>query len=36
MILNNRVSQKLEIIGFKEPVKKSTSWIQGRYKSGAA
>lgn len=28
MILNNKVSQKLEIIGFKESVKKSTSRIQ--------
>ena len=26
--MNNKVSQKLEIIGFKEPVKKSTSRIQ--------
>ena len=29
MILNNKVSQRLEIIGFKESVKKSTSRIQG-------
>ena len=28
MILNNKVLQKLEIIGFKESVKKSTSRIQ--------
>lgn len=32
MILNNKVSQKLEIIGFKESVKKSTSRIQDVYK----
>lgn len=30
MILNNKVSQKLEIIGFKESVKKSTSRIQAK------
>ena len=29
MILNNKVSQKLEIIGFKESVNKSTSRIHG-------
>ena len=29
MILNNKVSQRLEIIGFKGAVKKSTSRIQG-------
>ena len=28
MILNNKVSQRLEIIGFKGAVKKSTSRIQ--------
>jgi len=28
MILNNKVSQRLEIIGFKGSVKKSTSRIQ--------
>ena len=28
MILNNKVLQRLEIIGFKESVKKSTSLIQ--------
>ena len=28
MILNNKVLQKLEIIGFKESAKKSTSRIQ--------
>lgn len=28
MILNNKVAQKLEIIGFKESVNKSTSRIQ--------
>lgn len=28
MILNNKVSQRLEIIGFKESVKKLTSRIQ--------
>ena len=28
MILNNKASQKFEIIGFKESVKKSTSRIQ--------
>ena len=28
MILNNKVLQKLKIIGFKESVKKSTSRIQ--------
>ena len=31
MILNNKVLQKLEIIGFKESVKKSTSRIQVQY-----
>ena len=29
MILNNKVSQRLEIIGFKVSVKKLTSRIQG-------
>ena len=32
MILNNKVSQRLEIIGFKGAVKKSTSRIQVMYK----
>ena len=31
MILNNKVSQRLEIIGFKGSVKKSTSRIQVIY-----
>ena len=35
MILNNKVSQKLEIIGFKESVKKSTSRIQVKVKGSA-
>ena len=30
MILNNKVSQRLEIIGFKGAVKKSTSRIQDK------
>ena len=33
MILNNKVSQRLEIIGFKGAVKKSTSRIQVLIKS---
>ena len=31
MILNNKVSQRLEIIGFKGAVKKSTSRIQEKF-----
>ena len=34
MILNNKVSQRLEIIGFKGAVKKSTSRIQVIFKEG--